>query len=128
MNKTHAKTDSSRNRLYIKIVGTPSRKEVESLYTDIRFCAADLAEGFDVITDLRDCSLVPLGGMTTYMKIVNFLVSNKVTRVVRILNRNSLLFRQIINLADRIQDYQVTVVYSLEEAEAELENSTQSSS
>lgn len=43
--------DLKRNRLIITVSATASQKEAKKIYTDIRFCVADLQPGFDVITD-----------------------------------------------------------------------------
>lgn len=112
--------DISKNRLYIKIAGKVNKKELDKLYTDIRFSVADLAAGFDVVSDFSECSLVNLNGLPTFRKINNYLVSKGVGNVVRILPQKELIFNQIMNLASRVQGYKPTYVSSLEEAEEHL--------
>jgi len=73
-----------KNRLTITAAEKITKKSMDSLYTEIRFCVADLKPGFDVITDLSACTLATLSGFTTYRKITNHLIISKVGRVVRV--------------------------------------------
>jgi len=59
---------------------------MDNLYTDIRFCVADLRPGFKLITDLSDCTLLSLRGLPTFNKRANHLISNKVAKVIRIID------------------------------------------
>jgi hypothetical protein len=118
--KSLAKADAARNRLYIKIARKLTKKDLDNLYTDIRFCVADLRPGFNVITDLSECTIAALNGVSTFRKISNFLIENRVGTVVRIMNDDSILFRQFINLTARMQGYKPIIVSTLEEADAKL--------
>lgn len=40
-----------KNRLYLKMAGEMSKRELEKLYTEVRFCVADLQPSFNVIAD-----------------------------------------------------------------------------
>ncbi len=110
------------NRLRITIAGKLSKKNLDKLYTDIRFCVADLKGGFDVVTDLTGCSLAALSGIPTFKKITNHLIDNEVGKVVRVIDERKIIFRQILNVAAKMQGYKATYVNSLEEAEQELLN------
>ena len=72
------KADIVKNRLYLAIGGKAVKKDLDKLYTDVRFYVADLRSGFDVITDLSECSLGHLNGVSTFrktcllMKLSNF--------------------------------------------------------
>lgn len=118
-----AVADIGKNRLYITITGNLSKRELDNLYTDIRFCVADLTPGFDVITDVSECTLAALSGIPTFKKITNHLITNRVGKVVRVIDENKIIFKQILNLAARMQGYRANYVSTLEEAEIELENS-----
>lgn len=120
--KSGATADIQKNRLYITIAGQLSKKQLDKLYTDIRFCVADLNSGFDVVNDLSECSLAALNGIPTFKKIINHLIDNNVGKVVRVIDERKLVFRQILNLAAKMKGYQSTYVASLEEAEQELLN------
>jgi PilZ domain len=118
-----AKADLEKNRLYLKISGKTSKKELEGLYTEIRFCVADLKPGFGVISDLSECNLGHLSGVSTLKKIMNYLVKNGVGEVVRVINGQSLLFKQVLNLSAKIGGYLPVYVSTVEEAEEKLDAS-----
>jgi hypothetical protein len=115
--------DIKRNRLYITLSCDPSKKVLEKVYTDVRFCVADLKPGFDVITDLSQCTLGHLSGISTLRKIMTYLVLNQAGEVVRVTGRMSLIFRQLIRIASKFQGYKPVYVTTLEEAEDKLTNS-----
>lgn len=118
-----AVADIAKNRLYITITGKLSKQELDRLYTDIRFCVADLKPGFDVINDVSECTLAALSGIPTFKKITNHLITNRVGKVVRVIDKNKIIFKQILNMAARMQGYRASYFSTLEEAEAELESS-----
>ncbi len=120
MKKSYAKADTNLNRLYIKLAKRLTKKDLDNLYTDIRFCVADLQPGFNVITDLSECSIAALNGVSTFRKISNFLIENRVGIVVRVMNDDSILFRQFINLTSRMQGYKPINVSTLEDAESKI--------
>jgi hypothetical protein len=60
--------DLKKNRLYITIAGRLNKKDLDGLYTDIRFGVADLQPGFTVINDLTKCTLAALSGLPTFKK------------------------------------------------------------
>lgn len=122
MQKATVKADIKKNRLYFTIEGRLTKKKLDSLYTDVRFCVADLKPGFDVITDLTKCSFSSLGGLPTFIKIAHYLITNEVGYVVRVVEDGHLIFRQIINFAEKFQGYDTITVSTIEEAEETLEN------
>lgn len=115
--------DIKRNRLYITLSCDPSKKVLEKIYTDIRFGVADLRPGFDVVTDLSRCTIGHLNGISALRKIMDYLVINKVGQVVRVIGKQSLLFKQIIRFTTIFQGYSPAYVATLEEAEDKLINS-----
>ena len=117
------KADISKNRLYFTIAGQAVKEEMDKLYTDVRFCVADLRPGFDVISDLSECDIGHLSSVPTFRKIMNFLITKEVGDVVRIINVKSLIFKQVLNLSSRICGYKPIYVSTLEEAEEKLEKS-----
>ncbi len=117
------KADIGKNRLYFKISGPAVKKELDKLYTDVRFCISDLKPGFDVISDLSECSLAHLSGVPTFRKIMNYLLEHGVGQVVRVIDGKSLIFKQILNLSSRICGYRPIYASTLEEAEEKLEKS-----
>lgn len=114
--------DRKKNRLYITLSADASKKELDKVYTDIRFCVADLKPGFGVITDLSQCTLGHLSGIPTFRKIMAYLVRSRPGEVVRVLGKMSVLFKQLIRMASTFQGYKAVYVDSLAEAEERLEN------
>ena len=117
------RADIKRNRLYITLSVDASKKELEKIYTDVRFCVADLKPGFDVITDLSQCTLGHLSGIPIFRKIMDYLVQHRPGEVVRVVGKMSVLFKQLIMLATRFQIYKPVYVTTVEEAEERLANS-----
>ena len=116
------KADLKKNRLSITMSGNPSKDVLDKVYTEVRFCVADLKPGFDVITDLTLCTLGHLNGIPTMRKIMDYLIANQVGQVIRVLGEKSLLFKQIIRYASLCQGYSPAYVATLEEAEDRLTN------
>lgn len=110
----------AKNRLHITIVGKLSKKNLDELYTEVRFCVADLRPGFAVITDLSNCTIAALSGIPTFRKITNYLITNKLGRVVRVIDEKQVVLRQLSNFTAKIQGYKADHFYSLAEAEAAL--------
>ena len=115
-----AAANIAQNILYITIDRNLSRENLDKLYTEIRFCVADLNPGFGVITDLSNCSIAALSGIPTFRKITNYLIINKVGRVVRVIDEKKVFLRQLINFTAKINGYKADQFYSLAEAEAAL--------
>lgn len=123
--RLQADADISRNRLLITIAGAVDKAELDRLYTDVRFCVADLKPGFDVITDLTQATLGHLSALPTFRKIMAYLASNGVRDVVRVMNPDNLIHRQILNHAARVPGYKAMYVTSREEAEGLLSQSSE---
>lgn len=113
----------AKNRLHITIAGKLSRENLDKLYTEIRFCVNDLKPGFVVITDLSECTIGFLSAIPIFRKITNYLVANKVGRVVRVVDEKKVVLQQLINLTAKIPGYKADHFHSLEEAETAISNS-----
>ncbi|PHR23184.1 MAG: hypothetical protein COA36_17235 [Desulfotalea sp.] len=122
-----ASVNFKKNRLTITFAETISKRSLDSLYTEIRFCVADLKPGFDVITDLSMCTLAALSGLGTFRKITNHLIANKVGRVVRVIDETKIIKKQLLNVAARSQCYRADIFNSIEAAEEYLALSADSS-
>lgn len=118
--KVKAVADIANNRLYLTISGNVDVKTLNALYTDIRFCVADLQPGFIVIDDSSECNLMYLNGLPVYKKIMSYLVANKVGEIVRVV-RETICHKQILNLSDKIQSYKTMYAAQLGEVEKKLE-------
>lgn len=118
------RADRKRNRLYITLSCDPSKKVLEKVYTDVRFCVADLKPGFDVVTDLSQCNLGHLNGVATLRKIMNYLVIHQPGEVIRVTGKMSLIFKQLIRISTKFSGYKPLYVTTLEEAENKLSQAT----
>ncbi|CAG35932.1 PilZ domain-containing protein [Desulfotalea psychrophila] len=115
------KVSVAKNRLYFKVSKKMSKRILDKLYTEVRFCVADLQPGFHVIADYSESNLIQLNGIPTYRKLMNYLINNGVGEVVRVVGDKSLLYKQVINLTARICGYKPHYTDSLEEAEKIVE-------
>jgi hypothetical protein len=117
--------DLKRNRLNITVSAVASPKEAQKIYTDIRFCVADLRPGFDVVTDFSHCTLAHLSAISTMRQIMEYLVTKQLGTVIRVVGKNSLLFKQMLRFLNKFQSYKPIYVNTREEAEEVLANLTQ---
>lgn len=120
--KLKVKVDIPKNWLIFHYSGQINKKQLNSLYTDVRFCVADLKPGFHVISDFSQCSLANLNCIPVLSKIMNYLIENKVAEVIRIIQEGSLIHTQLTNYSIRRQGYKPTYVRSFREAEIYLNN------
>jgi PilZ domain len=120
-NTLKVRVDMKRNRLYCIVEGKITKADMEGFYTDVRFGVADLKPGFNVITDLTKCHIGHLAAIPTFRKVMHYLISNGVHEVVRVVNPQSMIYRQAINIAARIQGYKPVYVNTVKEAEELLD-------
>lgn len=119
--KVKAAANISKNRLNITISGNVDSKSLEKLYTDIRFCVADLKKGFEVVSDISKCNILYINGLPVYRKIMDYLIANNVGEVVRIIKKENISYKQILNLSEKIHCYKTMYAESEEEAEKKLQ-------
>jgi hypothetical protein len=124
MQRSKVTANIKRNRLYITPSSSPDKREAEKIYTDVRFCVADLKPGFDVITDLSQCTVAHLNGISTMRQMMDYLVIHQAGNVVLVVGKTSLFFKQLIRFTSRFQGYKPVYVATLEEAEELLTKST----
>lgn len=109
------------NRLHITLHGTITKEEADRIYTDIRFCVADLQPGFNVITDLTSCRIAHLAALSVSRKIVDFLLSRKVGKIVRVAGQSRIILLQMAQLIHKEKGYEPIYANSIEEAVLLLE-------
>ena len=119
--KAKATANIKKNRIYITIAGNADSKALEQLYTDIRFCVADLKPGFEVVSDISQCNLIYLGGFPIYKKIIDYLIAHNVGEIIRIIKNDNISFKQIVNFSEKIHCYRTIYADNKEQAEAKLE-------
>lgn len=122
-NSLKVRVDISRNRLYCVIAGKITGKDIDEFYTDIRFGVADLKSGFDVVTDLTQCQFSHLAAIPTFRKIMHYLADKGAREVVRVVNRDSMVFRQAMNITAHFQGYKPIYVDSITAADELLDKS-----
>ncbi len=117
--------DIKRNRLLIKLRGEVPKKDVEQIYTDVRFCVSDLKPGFSVVTDLTEARIGHLSAIGTFKKITAFLAEKKVGQVIRVVGKGKIIFQQLAKLTDQVDGYKPMYAKSMEEAEVILADLTE---
>ncbi len=120
VSKAKIRPDIKKNRLYIILPTSVCMKDLENIYADIRFGVADLQPGFDVVTDLTNCSIGYLSAIPILWKITSFLTAHKVGRVVRVVGNMSIVLKQLVAFSSQFQCYKPVYVLTMEEAEEEL--------
>ncbi len=118
--KTTVSANLKQNLLHITLIGAISKKEMEEIFTEIRFCVADLKPGFSVINDLTQCKIAYLRGLGTFEKIREYIGAKEVGTVVRIVRKKQLIFKQLSRVMDRKSQYQSLYAASVEEAQGLL--------
>ncbi|MBU1567287.1 MAG: hypothetical protein KJ630_16900 [Proteobacteria bacterium] len=116
--------DIKRNRLIIRLRGEVPKKDVEQIYTDVRFCVADLKPGFSVITDLTEARIGHLSAIGTFKKITAYLTEKQVGQVIRVVGQGKVIFQQLAKLTDKTAGYQPMYAKNIEEAEVLLADLT----
>lgn len=122
-NSLKVRVDIPRNRLYCVIAGKITGKDIDEFYTDIRFGVADLKTGFDVVTDLTQCQLSHLAAIPTFRKIMHYIADKGVCEIVRVVNRDSMVFRQAMNITAHFQGYKPVYVDTMAAADEMLDRS-----
>lgn len=117
--KVHA--DIKNNLLKITFANDFKKRDLERLYTDVRFAVADMQPGFIVIADYSDCNLVNLDSLPVFGKLIQFLISNNVSEVIRILPKTKLFKTQIINFTSQCSAYHPIVTYTADDAKKILD-------
>lgn len=118
--KSKVTADIKKNRVVLYYRGRITKEVASSMYTDARFCAADLKPGFDIVSDFSECELAHVAAITTMRKIILYLIEKGAGEAVRILKESSLVNKQMINFATWIPGHKPVYVASMEEAEEKL--------
>lgn len=116
------KADVIENRLYFKLSGDFAKEEIDKLYTDVTFLVADLTPGYDVIADFSECDIGQIKGKSL-KKISNYLITNGLGEVVRVIGGDSLLYDQAKALPPSSSGFIPVYAKTHEEANETLESS-----
>jgi hypothetical protein len=115
--------DAEKNRLNITVTGAICKEEMEKIYRDLHVCVPELTPGFSVVTDLTRCKVGHLSGLPTLKHIMEYLIENKVGKIVRVVGKAKIVFNQISRITEHLQGYKVVYVATLQEAEEALNQS-----
>ena len=118
--KSKVSADLKQNLLQIILVGSLTKGDLQAIYTDIRFCVADLKPGFNVVNDFSQCKVGHLSGLGTFKRIREYLVNSGVGTVIRVAEKRQLVFHQISKIVDRSSTYKIIYVATSEEAQRTL--------
>jgi len=116
-------TDVANNRLYCTFSNKSTLAELTSLLADMKDQVPDLKPGFDVVEDMSSCHLFQLAALPILRNIMHYLVNNGAREVVRVVDQQSTVFRQLINLSERIRCYKPIYMKTLAEADELLNQS-----
>jgi hypothetical protein len=121
---SNVRADIRNNRLYCSFSEKSTLDELTRLLAAIKDRVADLQPGFDVIEDMSNCCHFQLAALPALRNIMHYLVNRGAQEVIRVVDQQSTVFRQLINLSTRIRSYKPIYVKTLAEAE-ELLNQAQ---
>ncbi len=98
MKKSKIETNFKENRITLTFSKIVTKKDLNSIYTDIRFDAADLQPGYNVIADFSKTKIMYLNAISVFRNIFNFLISKNCGEIIRVLQDNRVLHKQLLNL------------------------------
>lgn len=118
--KIKVRADIRENILYMTYTGVIRKKHIENAYTDVRFCIADLKPGFALITDISHARLAHLSGVATFQKAMSYILDNGVSHIIRIIEKDNIIVKQISRISEPVEGYKPIYVSSLAEAMEKL--------
>lgn len=115
--------DTAQNRLNITMIGTLSVEEAQKSKLTIESTIATLKPGFDVINDISRFIRGDDAAGNVLKEIIILLIQNRVNRVVRVVGTSKSGLIQFANNTLQIDQYKISYVPTLEEAELLLSKS-----
>jgi hypothetical protein len=120
LNKSRIETNISENRITLIFAKILTKKGLDTFYTDVRFATADLKPGFNVIASFSQTKFLFLNGLGVFRKIFNFLLSSNSGEIIRVIQDNRIIYKQLLNLSLRIPGYAPVYASNIEEAESKI--------
>jgi anti-anti-sigma regulatory factor len=111
------KVSIPQNRLCITIIGTLSVEEAKKARQTIESSIAQLQPGFDVINDISKLIRADDIAGSVLKEIMILLIQKGVKRVVRVVGTSKTALLQFANNSLQIEQYKLSYVPTLEEAE-----------
>jgi hypothetical protein len=115
------RADEKVNRLYIKLARNVDRESAEALLDMIFKESQKLQSGFDVITDLTQLVVGHVGAGEVLRRIMEYLETRGVRKVVRIIGKSKLALTQFARAGQGFRGYKPVYARSIRDAEAMLE-------
>jgi hypothetical protein len=115
--------DTAQNRLNITMIGTLSVEEAQKSKLTIESTIATLKPGFDVINDISRFIRGDDAAGNVLKEIIILLIQYRVNRVVRVVGTSKSGLIQFANNTLQIDQYKISYVPTLEEAELLLSKS-----
>lgn len=109
--------DTAQNRLNITMIGTLSVEEAQKSKLTIESTIAALKPGFDVINDISRFIRGDDAAGNVLKEIIILLIQYRVNRVVRVVGTSKSGLIQFANNTLQIDQYKISYVPTLEEAE-----------
>lgn len=119
-NKSKVETNLDENRITLHFSKILTKKELNTIYTDVRFAAADLKPGFNVISNFSQTKFLFLNGLGVFRKIFNFILSIDSGEIVRVIKDDCIIRKQLLNLSLRIPGYVPIYAPTIAAAEAKI--------
>ncbi len=118
--KSSVAANFDHNWLTLTFKGIVTAKDMNVLYTDVRFNVSELQESYSVIFDFSECKLMYLNSLGTFKKISNYLLTNKCGEMLRVIHPRRVISKQILNYALHRPGYKPSYVATREEAEKKI--------
>lgn len=115
--------NTAQNRLNITMIGTLSVEEAQKSKLTIEATISTLKPGFDVINDISRFIRGDDAAGNVLKEIIILLIQNRVNRVVRVVGTSKSGLIQFANNTLQIEQYKISYVPTLEEAELLLSKS-----
>ena len=111
------RTDQVKNRLYITLGGILSMEEAQKTKSVIESSIKTLKPNFDVINDMSKLIRSDEVAGIVLKEIIIMLIQNGVKRVVRVVGTSKTGLIQFANNSLQIEQYKISYVPSIEDAE-----------
>ncbi len=118
--KSKVTSNIEANKITLQFSKFITKKDLESVYTDVRFAVSDLKSGYNVISDFSNTTLLYLNGLGVFRKIFKFILTNDSGEIIRVVQDNRIIHKQLLNLFLKMKGYKPIYASTVEEAEAKI--------
>lgn len=118
--KSAVNVDLKKNWLILTFEGVVTKRDIERIYTDVRFGVSDLKPHYNVIADFSGCLFMYLNCLKTFKKLFHYMLTSNSGEIIRVLHPKRIIARQIINYTLHRPGYKPTYVATRNEAEKKI--------